>query len=689
MLNIIKEKEERLELSKYELDNTIKSEIWCSLLGITDKKYDIYDFITEEEGKSLFILYDLYKRNISPKNMSVSIPNFSIFGFKALFFILEILKILNTWDLVQMDGQLENTIHCAMKKRFNILSKDSDVMKEDYLTDVPSEAYDVFYSLCCNRLCALNEKVRNLGNESATYDMFTRTYRCKKKKSKKKSNLKFKEIVSDIQLQSAKNIAQSEEYEQVIMNDNSLLNMDVNISSSINSDNTSYSVNKIKNPIQKGIQQILETTEEEGSSNCFKHLVLKAQKKIARTIRRQETLDCLTSPPLLTINTKGKYIIQGKSFNKKRKYLNCPKCGDFHNYKDAFWRGEQYYCSHCWTEEESYYAKCLSCQNIQIRKPDQLSSIVNGSKNLKKPKSLKRLNADDEELFLITNLLNIEDDNDPEKTNLMKENISKSFRSHTPQNNTDIITSIYQNEAKGKKDNKKITKMDYEKLSYDPEMETTSTKDSNVIIDDCITPELEDFENLSEPEEYENHDYNGLDNNDCYHHHCKPYDNLSYDININPQNTFSEKVESNNGTKRLTNNGPKKKKTKRKKMTITPSMVSAKGMNKIYINKYEEYEKSYLLREKVMSSNRKKKDKLTERMQRYIRKHGRLIYINLQQESTDSFLLKVGSLCNTHHNKHIYKQSNFINKNFKPDIFSKIGIYCQQDITAQKTSSQK
>jgi hypothetical protein len=225
----------------------------------------------------------------------------------------------------------------------------------------------------------------------------------------------------------------------------------------------------------------------------------------------------------------------------------------------------------------------------------------------------------------------------------MRENISKSLHSKkTYTQPNDIITSIYQNEAQGKKNySKKSGKFDYDNLSYDPESELKITSNQ--------------FENIQDEED-------------------------DYTVN-NVYNSFEQESSSNTKNGKPEKSEPvKKKKGKRKKLSITPSMVSAKGMNKIYVNKYEEHKKNYIMREKIMASNRKKKDKLIERMQRYIRKHGRLIYVCLETSHEEPFILKVGSLCNTHHNKHVNRQGSFINKNFVSNRLCKLNIFCKEDL---------
>jgi len=61
-------------------------------------------------------------------------------------------------------------------------------------------------------------------------------------------------------------------------------------------------------------------------------------------------------------------------------------------------------------------------------------------------------------------------------------------------------------------------------------------------------------------------------------------------------------------------------------------MMTAKGINRVYMNKYEEFTQKYLYREKMMA-NRIEREKLVERMQRYIRKHGRIIYFRINMQS--------------------------------------------------------
>lgn len=367
--NTIRIKRMQLKACEFDLSSKTKNAIWSILFGIKRKKAifsnnakeqeplttedlkknGIFNFISEKESKILYMMIDMCGKNVYPKGIPELMSQFSYVGFKTLHFVLESVYILQSIQLVMLDLESTSNIEKAMQKRFDMISGQV----------LPEKAYHIYYTLCCRRVASFHPSIRNYGNESIIYDPYKRSYVCGKKKLKKSGELLISGLVNKVQL----NAAKTEATINFFKNYQKYLNL-------LEGTNINYN----QRPLTDDICELYKINKE---LFPFQFLTKKAKKKVARTIRRKSQLDCLQNPEVLTLDLKGYRLIEGRPDKKKKAYQHCPKCGHFHKYNDKYWafNGGEYACSHCWSENTNFVAKCGYCNKYEVKRPDRISSI--------------------------------------------------------------------------------------------------------------------------------------------------------------------------------------------------------------------------------------------------------------------------------------------------------------------------
>jgi hypothetical protein len=368
-----------LEACEFDLSSKAKNAIWSGLFGIKRKKrndsdselittedlqkHGIFNFISEKESKILYMMIDMCGKNVYPKGIPELMSQFSYIGFKTLYFVLESVYILQSIQLVMLDSETTENIERAMQKRFDIITDQV----------LPEKAYHIYYTLCCRRVASFHPSIRNYGNESIIYDPYRRSYVCGKKKLKKSGDLLVSSLVNKVQMNAAKTAATLhffKNYQRYL----DLIEEEEEEGEEICDDNPKIKSTRNARILSDDICELYRINKE---LFPFQFLTKKAKKKVARTIRRKTQLDCLRNPEVLTIDLKGYRLIEGRPDKKKKAYQHCPKCGHFHKYNDRYWAfgSGEYTCSHCWTENTTFVAKCGYCNKYEVKRPDRISSV--------------------------------------------------------------------------------------------------------------------------------------------------------------------------------------------------------------------------------------------------------------------------------------------------------------------------
>lgn len=356
LTTLITKKREALRACEYDLDNDTKNRIWSSLFGIKTKTNansinDILEFITPAEVNILYIMMDMCGRNVSPKGIEKIMSKFGCISFKNLHFVLECIYMLQSIQMVMLDKNTTSNIETAMRQRFDMIPGQI----------LPDKAYHIYYTLCCRRIASHHPNIRNYGNNSIIYDPYNKMYTCGKKKLKKMGPLLISGLVNKTQLNVAKSKATKIFFEKY--------------GKYINLIENTETVGPVGKNLSEDTYQFYSISKE---LFPFSHLEDKAKKKVARTIRRRSQLDCLHNPPVLTLDIRGYRLIEGRPDKKKKAYQHCPQCGHFHKYSDKYWsyNGGEYTCSHCWTENTTFMAKCGYCHKYELKRPDKISTIM-------------------------------------------------------------------------------------------------------------------------------------------------------------------------------------------------------------------------------------------------------------------------------------------------------------------------
>ncbi len=398
---LVLEKRSALRLLEFELGDVRKKEIWVAMaqLAITGNdasdmllqpetllQYGVFNFLTEQEINALFVILNHYIRNVNPKQIETIMQNFSVVGFRTMYFVLKVFKMLESFQILNLDEESIQAIDLAMRRKYNILPS----------RPLPEKAYHIYYAYCCKRICNINETKRNFGNDCVLYNPFTRTYRCAKKKIKKQQIFHLNALVGGIQIKTAKIKAQAclaqrreerekrrEQGEGSMIEPPEIASTSGPLSPSQQAitELTETTLFRLSDRAEPGPQQDLAEAPKcwSDAEGVFRHLLYKSQKKVARAIERQSNLYCLKNPEVLTINMRGKMIIDKKKHDSPKKYLHCSRCGHFHQYNDAYWYGTQYYCSHCWAERELLVVECLHCHTQKAKKMDKLCTVPHQS----------------------------------------------------------------------------------------------------------------------------------------------------------------------------------------------------------------------------------------------------------------------------------------------------------------------
>jgi len=335
-----------------------------------------------------------------------------------------------------------------------------------------------------------------------------------------------------------------------------------------------------------------------------------------------------------------------------------------------------------------------------LRKPDQISSLTNitlsatqnnnkkGTKKKKKKCEENSVHDDVDSIFLTANLYE-HFDNDTDVNELLKKSIKvdngdQQLLSKTTGDSGDIVSTIYQQEAKFRKEQK---------------LNLTSKSSSGGFInyynpnDDRITKkeklfDLEnDYDEIQDDDDDENNKVEDETTLDDFESEisstldCNFEENDKTLLTENGDNVVVDNVVSNK--KKRKRRSTRKKHLKKKNILVTPSMVTPKGINKVYMNKYEEISQKHVERENIIA-NRGEREKLIERIQRYFRKNGRIIYFKSKETGKNVFenviifdeerlsivtksvgyynIFHVASLCESHHTNYAQKQEYIINR---------------------------
>ena len=412
----IDELERWYEMATFELSDTAKRGIWTALLrgeertkgpsyrprnivgcsfpvitGEELRTYGVFNFITEPEGRILYLLLDKLNKNVSPKEVHSIFHGFTAVGYRTLAFVLEALSHIRSIELTRMESSMREKVNCAMKKKYNLIDGD----------ELPMTATNVLYACCCKRVCSLNENTRNFGSERVVYDPYRKVYVCGKKKMNKPVNFKLSNLINQVNLEVAKergkksrltssssSSPEGADKDDIVAtrrfdkrtNDNSNSedgeeeDGDSNDWMGYDSRNRHANTALISDTIKKALKNILE---EEGGGELFRNLPMKAKKKIARTVARESRLSCIRKPPVITLDINGLLLIDAKKIDAKRKLQHCPQCGQLHRYRDDNWEGPNYYCSHCWSERYLAACRCSYCEETGTKRSDKISSIRN------------------------------------------------------------------------------------------------------------------------------------------------------------------------------------------------------------------------------------------------------------------------------------------------------------------------
>jgi hypothetical protein len=376
LLEELHEKKEILVLNEFELSDDKKREIWTSMLGIVNTTGDrplltieklkddgLLNFLTEEETKIMFIIITYYTRNVSPQQIEDIMPNLSVVHFKTLYFVLKLFKIIESIQIISLDERSIKKIDKAMRRRFNILPG----------RPLLSKAFHTYYAFCCRRICGIHDTKRKFGNENVSYNMRTKTFSCTKRRIKKPPVFNVHKLIDDVHLKRARseallNMKEEDEVMSTQLIPDSILKQDKSLT-----------------PSQKAIKFLINSSiisSKPGhlggrETSIFSYFADKTKKKIARAIHRLSGLDCLKNPNVLTIDMRGKMIIDKKCLDKPKKYMNCHRCGHLHNYQDDYWVGPEYYCAHCWAEKNVYTTECLCCLQTKNKKMEKVSNVNN------------------------------------------------------------------------------------------------------------------------------------------------------------------------------------------------------------------------------------------------------------------------------------------------------------------------
>lgn len=615
LIKSIEKKKEALKVAQFELSDQKKKEIWMAMANfhvnnstgeeLTPQKLQlngVLNFLTQQETTALFIILNHYIKNVSPKQIENIMPNFSVVGFKTMYFVLKVIKMLESIQTFDIDEASANNVEMAMRHKYNLIPS----------RPLPEKAYHIYYAYCCKRICNINETKRNFGNYYLLYNPYTQKYLCTKKKIKKIPIFNLNVLVGNIQLKTAtaKAATRLQECEELKQQKTSIDSMDVDEDQVVEIRNVS---NEFFSPCQQAIDDLLQTTlhtmtvERDSPwtavEGIFNHLIPKAQKKVARAIERQSNLDCLKNPEVLMINLKGKGIIDKKNHDKPKKYVHCHRCAQLHCYNDGYWYGTQYYCAHCWAERDLFVLECLHCQNKKIKKIDKLCTVKQGSHHnygigdeiLKREKEREQKVTKKKKKLPPPKMPTIKDEEEPKKEK-EKEVAPSSVPYHFSQDIELMFDNVIDLESYEKTEKKVIgTSHGLRHASF------SFTAYNREVMNNLYQNEMAEF-NLLQPgnEEWE-----------------QKYKQKSSGAG----QTFMPDQKS----KKLDVPEAKSKHGKRKKNNKLP-VSGNKNTGKNQNAKLEESQSSYIIREVVMS-NRTEKKKLMERAQRSIAKYGRFLFL--------------------------------------------------------------
>lgn len=259
-------------------------------------------------------LMEIYKNNAVPKMFRECIDRFAMRDFVAVTYYFNMVALLENVRFVPIDADTVNGTSEAMKRN------------HFHTPTLPSDAYDIYLSLCCQRVCTL-KGTHKYGSKSVAYDMERQCYVCTHQK-----------------------VARTSE--------------DQDSDPSLVVDNLFASDTVTDAARQKG----------RGSKRTAEMTTRKAIRNERKTFIR---VPC--HQPLLKISLYGRALI----WKESTQFMFCPKCASLHEYSIVDFSGQvKYQCSECIQKEVTHMhprtcAYCQKSNQTQVAENQKLRIMQN------------------------------------------------------------------------------------------------------------------------------------------------------------------------------------------------------------------------------------------------------------------------------------------------------------------------
>lgn len=315
--------------------------------------------ILGDDGLRIYAkLLGLYADKVSHKALNKTLNELTSKTFSRLYFMLRCYEFALSIQLTKLNAPMVKKIENAM------INHRYKLMKNEPL---PSCAYHVYITLCCNRI-ATHVDPNCYGHKAIVFDSIKQAYICGKKQSKKafKDDLSLAIASSTL---TKNQQSQQQQQQQKGGGGGKLKRTRSGRNKSINTVSPSPTVTL---PSTAGVIKGKENQQQQQQSDpritasyfTLKNRSIKVKRKMARREKRErEYLKCHETP-VLTLFMKNYRLSYGNGDKHKKSYQFCPGCGNFHRYNELLDSGIGGYmcydCSRNIVEKMNIY-KCEYC----------------------------------------------------------------------------------------------------------------------------------------------------------------------------------------------------------------------------------------------------------------------------------------------------------------------------------------
>lgn len=264
-------------------------------------------------------LMEIYKNNAVPKMFRECIDRFSMKDFVAVTYYFNMVALLDNIRFSPLDADtIERSCESMRRNHY-------------YSPTLPTDAFDIYFSLCCQRVCTL-KGAHKYGAKSVAYDLERQCYVCTHQKVSRTSD----DTESDPSA----------------------------VVDTLFSDDTVTDAARQKG---RGTKKTAEMTTRKAIRN-----------------ERKTFIRVPCHQPLLKISLYGRALI----WKETTQFMFCPKCASLHEYSLVDFSGQvAYQCSECVQKEATHLhmrtcAYCQKSNQTQVTANHKLRIMLNTSRTI-------------------------------------------------------------------------------------------------------------------------------------------------------------------------------------------------------------------------------------------------------------------------------------------------------------------